>query len=235
MDLEANLIKEDTQNNLIIECLEETQAKFILKVYTLLSIQLLITWTMSLAFYMSNTLTQFVLHTPSLLFTSVIFTFIILFLSFCYGTIHPYNYIILFSFTICESYLVAYVCLFYQPTSILLAWGMTASIFIFLTLYVLITKKNFDFLQAGLYSSLWILIIGGFIQTIFLPKDQLVNTLFAVFGAIIACGYILYDTSVMLRKLTPDDFVFACLNLYLDIIMLFLRLLELFGKERNVS
>ena len=233
MDLEANLIKEDTQNSIIIECLEKTQAKFILKVYTLLSIQLLITWTMSFAFYMSNTLTQFVLHTPSLLITSVIFTFILLFLSFCYGTTHPYNYLILFAFTICESYLVAYVCLFYQPTSILLAWGLTASIFIFLTLYVLITKSNFDFLHAGLYSCLWILIIGGFVQTIFLPNDQLVNTLLAVLGAITACGYILYDTSLMLRKLTPDDFVFACLNLYLDIIMLFLRLLELFGKKKN--
>ena len=54
----------------------------------------------------------------------------------------------------------------------------------------------------------------------------------AAFGAFIASGYILYDTSEIIHRLDPDDFVFACMSLYLDIIMLFLRLLELFGHKQ---
>ena len=54
----------------------------------------------------------------------------------------------------------------------------------------------------------------------------------AAFGAIIACGYILYDTSEIIKRLDPDEFVYACMNLYLDIIMLFLRILELFGDKK---
>ena len=135
-------------------------------------------------------------------------------------------------FTFCESYTVSYICLFYQPTSILMAWGLTASIFIILSGYVLYTGKDFNFLGAGLFACLWILIIGGLIQVIWLPDDQFLNTAMAVFGAMIACGYILYDTSNILKRLDPDDFIFACMSLYLDIIMLFIRFLELFGDKR---
>ncbi len=206
---------------------------FIQKVYTLLSIQLIFTWTMNFTFYMSDHITTFVLNNTTLLIISTILTFLFLFLAYCYGTIYPYNYLILLGFTLCESYSISYVCLFYDPINILLAWGITTDFFIFLTLYVFISKRNFDSLQTTLYSSLWILIIGGIFQIFILPHNPIVNTLLAVFGAIIACGYIQYDTSIIIRKLTPDDLVFACMSIYLDIIMLFLIILELFGKERD--
>ena len=95
------------------------------------------------------------------------------------------------------------------------------------------TGKDFEFLGAGLFSCLWILIIGGIIQGLFLPNDQFLNTAMAILGAMVASGYILYDTSDIIKRLDPDDFVYACMSLYLDIIMLFLRLLELFGKRRD--
>lgn len=207
--------------------------EFIKKIYAVLSVQLIITWMMSYLFYRSETITNFVLNTPGALITSILGTFLFLFLSWCYGKSYPCNYFILAGFTLCESYSVSYICLFYQPTSILMAWGLTASIFVGLSLYTIITKKDFNFIGAGLFACLWILIIGGFIQIIWLPNDQFLNTAMAILGAMVACGYILYDTSEIINRLDPDDFVFACMNLYLDIIMLFLRLLELFGDRRD--
>ena len=211
----------------------EIKIDFIRKVYILLSIQLVFTWLMSYTFYTYPSITNFVLQQTGVLITTTLFTFLFLFLSACYGKRHPWNYIILAGFTLCEAYSVSYVCLFYQPISILICWGLTASIFIALSGYVLITGKDFSFLGAGLFASLWILIIGGLIQIFFLPNDQFLNTTMAVLGAMVACGYILYDTSDIIKRLDPDDFVYACMSLYLDIIMLFLRLLELFGKERD--
>ena len=211
----------------------EIRTAFIQKIYTLLSLQLIATWLMSYCFYQSQAATNFVLNTPSLLITSMLGSFLFLFLSWCYGKSYPCNYLILAGFTLCESYSVAYVCLFYQPVSILLAWGLTASIFIALSSYVIITGKDFSFLGAGLFACLWVLIAGGIIQLIWLPNDQFLNTSMAVLGAMVACGYILYDTSDIIKRLDPDDFVYACMSLYLDIIMLFLRLLELMGKERD--
>ena len=205
---------------------------FIKKIYTLLSIQLIVTWAMSYAFYKSVAMTNFVLNNPGALVTSILGTLLFMFLSWCYGKSHPYNYMILVGFTLCESYMVGYVCLFYQPTSILLAWGLTASIFIALSSYTIVTGRDFSFLGAGLFAALWVVIIGGVIQAFWLKDDQFLNTAMAILGSLVACGYILYDTSLIVNKLDPDDFVFACLSLYLDIIMLFLRLLELFGDRR---
>ena len=212
---------------------DHIKSAFIGKIYSLLSIQLMATWLMSFLFYTSPTITNFVINTPGALITSVLFTFLFLFLSHCYGKSYPVNYFILAGFTLCEAYSVSYVCLFYEATSILLAWGLTASIFVGLSLYVIITGKDFQFLGAGLFSCLWILIIGGLIQIIWLPNDQFLNTTMAILGAMVVSGYILYDTSNIIKRLDPDDFVYACMSLYLDVIMLFLRLLELFGKERK--
>jgi len=212
---------------------DDIRVAFVQKIYSLLSLQLVVTWAMSYLFYRSESVTNFVLNTPGALITSILGTFLFLFLSWCYGKSYPCNYLILTGFTLCESYSVAYVCLFYQPTSILMAWGLTASIFIALSGYVLVTGKDFSFLGAGLFACLWILIAGGIIQLIWLPNDQFLNTTMAVLGAMVACGYILYDTSDIIKRLDPDDFVYACMSLYIDVIMLFLRLLELFGKERD--
>ena len=50
---------------------------------------------------------------------------------------------------------------------------------------------------------------------------------FSLAGALLFVGYILYDTSLIIHHLGPDDYVVAAVTLYLDIINLFLYLLEL--------
>ena len=51
--------------------------------------------------------------------------------------------------------------------------------------------------------------------------------IFSLVGALLFVGYILYDTSVIVHHLGPDDYVVAAVTLYLDIINLFLYMLEL--------
>ena len=53
------------------------------------------------------------------------------------------------------------------------------------------------------------------------------HTVFALIGALLFCGFILYDTSNLLHLYGPDDYVEASIALYLDIINLFLYLLEI--------
>jgi len=50
---------------------------------------------------------------------------------------------------------------------------------------------------------------------------------FSLVGALFFVGYILYDTSLIVHHLGPDDYIMAVVSLYLDIINLFLYLLEL--------
>lgn len=46
-------------------------------------------------------------------------------------------------------------------------------------------------------------------------------------GAIIFSGYIIYDTDNLIKRFTYDQYVWAAVSLYLDVINLFLSLLTL--------
>lgn len=46
---------------------------------------------------------------------------------------------------------------------------------------------------------------------------------------ILYCVYIVYDTRIICQKFSYDDYIVGAVTLYMDIIMLFLELLRLFG------
>lgn len=64
--------------------------------------------------------------------------------------------------------------------------------------------------------------------------SEVVELVFAAAGALLFCGFIIYDTHLLMHKLSPEEYILAAINLYLDIINLFLhllRLLEAFNKK----
>lgn len=46
-------------------------------------------------------------------------------------------------------------------------------------------------------------------------------------AALIFCGYIIYDTDNLIKRYSYDEYIWAAVSLYLDIINLFLSLLTL--------
>merc|ERR1712107_958656 len=65
-----------------------------------------------------------------------------------------------------------------------------------------------------------------------------IRLVFAIIGAIIFSLYIVFDTQMMMGgnhkySLDPEEYVFAALNLYLDIINLFLYILQIIGASRD--
>jgi hypothetical protein len=61
---------------------------------------------------------------------------------------------------------------------------------------------------------------------------------YASIGAFIFSCYIIFDTQLMMGgghryALDPEEYIFASLNLYLDIINLFLFILQIIGNARN--
>lgn len=62
------------------------------------------------------------------------------------------------------------------------------------------------------------------------------DNLFNFVGALLFSVYLIYDTQLMMGgdhkfSISPEEYVFAALNIYLDIIMIFLYILRLFGRE----
>jgi len=206
------------------------KAGFIRKVYGILVMQLLLT-VMGSSFFMFHAPTRYwVLSSPGMLMTASFAPFGFLMALFCYKDKHPLNMALLGGFTLCMAYTVGVVCAMYYENHlglvVLQALILTAAVFVSLTSYVFVTGKDFSFLGAGLFSALFILIIWGFLNSFF-DFGLGGRMIFSLLGALVFCGYILYDTSMILHHYGPDDYVMAAIALYLDLVNLFIYLLEL--------
>jgi FtsH-binding integral membrane protein len=52
-------------------------------------------------------------------------------------------------------------------------------------------------------------------------------TIYGVLSSLIFSAYIIYDTDNLIKRYTYDEFIWASVALYLDVINLFLSLLEI--------
>ena len=200
--------------------------------YSILSLQLLLTTAMGATFMFVESAQQFALSSPGVLTTSYMLPFGFLIALHCYKGRHPLNMILLGGFTLCMSYTVGVVCAVYQASGqgiiVLQALLLTAAVFLSLTTYVHVTKKDFSWMGGALFAGLMILIVWSFMSMLFgATFGGVGHTVFALIGALLFCGFILYDTSNLLHLYGPDDYVEASIALYLDIINLFLYLLEI--------
>ena len=113
--------------------------------------------------------------------------------------------------------------------TLLQAFVLTASLFVLLTLFTIQSKINFSFLGAGLYGALWLLIVTG-ILALWLHYEWL-RTAYALAGSLLFCLFIIYDTFLITSKLGYDDYIIAAIELYLDVVNLFLFLLSLLSSK----
>jgi FtsH-binding integral membrane protein len=61
---------------------------------------------------------------------------------------------------------------------------------------------------------------------VFFPLGPIYVTIYGVLSALIFSAYIIYDTDNLIKRYTYDEFIWASVALYLDVINLFLALLQ---------
>jgi len=125
--------------------------------------------------------------------------------------------------------LVGVIVTLYQVSSVIQAAALTCAVTLALTAYTLQSKRDFSSWGAGLFAVLWVLIIAGFMQIFF--QSELMDLAISIGGAVLFSLFIIFDTSMMMHKLSPEEYILASINLYLDIINLFIYLLRIFGKR----
>ncbi|CAO3679163.1 unnamed protein product [Rhizopus microsporus] len=145
---------------------------------------------------------------------------------------YPLNYGLLALFTLLEGHAVGTIVTFYNQQLVLEALLITLAVFIGLTLFTLQSKWDFSGLAPFLIAGLWILVIAGFVQ-IFFPFSKGIQLAIAIGAVIIFCGYIVFDTYLIFNHYSPEDYILASVSLYLDIINLFLRILEILNATSN--
>ena len=63
---------------------------------------------------------------------------------------------------------------------------------------------------------------------ILFPLGKLSHMIYGGLASLIFSGYIVYDTDNIIKRYTYDQYVWAAVSLYLDVINLFLSLMTLF-------
>jgi modulator of FtsH protease len=102
-----------------------------------------------------------------------------------------------------------------------------------LTSYALLSKRDFSFLGGFLSMGLWV-IIGASVLSFFVGGATFSLAIASV-GVLLFGGYILFDTSRMLRDPQNRDAVGAALGLYLNFLNLFIFLLRILASSRRES
>ncbi|KAI8910081.1 inhibitor of apoptosis-promoting Bax1-domain-containing protein [Entophlyctis helioformis] len=207
---------------------------FVRKVYAILSVQMLATVALSMSYMFNAGIKAWVRSNSWSVVASSILAIGLLFAVIWQRRNQPWNMILLSAFTLLEAHAVATVVTFYSERTVLNALLLTLGLFIGLTLFTLQTKMDFSGFGPFLFGTLVILVVLGLIQLIF-PFGSLLNLVIAFVTAVLFCGYIVYDTQAILERMSPEEYVMAAIELYLDIINLFLAILRIFGGNGDSS
>jgi len=211
---------------------------FIYKVFGIVAYQIILVFIMVNLAFSIKYLHNWILSSRKMLyFTFIVFmTCLILpiFKPSLYRTV-PLNYIILTIFTISYGWWIAAFTLMFTKTSVLFVLFLTIVTVTSLTVYAFITKSDFTGLGGFLSTALIVLIFASILELIF--PMPLLNLIISYFSLMIFSLYLIYDVQLVAgdkqKKFSEDDYILAALNIYLDIIGIFIQLLQFFGTRNS--
>ncbi|KAK6260046.1 Bax inhibitor 1-related - like 1 [Theobroma cacao] len=211
----------------------EMRWAFIRKIYSIVAIQLLATIAVASTVVSVRPIAHFFVSTGAglaLYIVLIITPFIVLCPLYYYHQRHPVNYLLLGVFTVSLAFAVGLTCSFTSGKVILESVILTAVVVVALTLYTFWAARrghDFNFLGPFLFGAILVLMVFALIQILF-PLGRLSVMIYGCLASIIFCGYIIYDTDNLIKRYSYDEYIWAAVSLYLDIINLFLSLLTVF-------
>lgn len=212
---------------------------FIKKVYSLLAIQLLITVALVALFAIHPDVNAWAVKNRWFQMASFVVAFVVLIAISCMGELrrkHPHNLIALFAFTIAEALMLAGFTIMFKTHMIMLAAGITLFICLGLTLFAFQTKYDFTTF-SGIMVVLLLVAMMTMMIGLFFPPSKLFTLIMSSIMAIFMGIFLVIDTQMIIGgthqvQMSPEEYVFAAINLYLDIINMFIYILTIVGQDR---
>ncbi|XP_054738608.1 protein lifeguard 1 isoform X1 [Anastrepha obliqua] len=218
---------------------ESVRKGFIRKVYSILMVQLLITFGFITVFIYVTEVKDWVHRTQWIVWVALAILLVTMICMACCEGVRrktPLNFIFLLIFTLAESFLLGIVATYYGSSEVMLAVGITAAVCLALTLFAFQTKWDFTMCGGVLLVAIVVFLIFG-IVAIFIP-GKVITLVYSSLGALLFSIYLVYDTQLMMGgkhkyAISPEEYIFAALNLYLDIINIFTYILAIIGATRG--
>jgi FtsH-binding integral membrane protein len=148
----------------------------------------------------------------------------------------PQNILLVFVFTFIEGIFIAPFLALAEsraPGVTGQAGVLTMSTFGVLTLYAMLSKRDFSAWGSFFIVGLWVLIASSILNFFF--QSSLASLWIAGGTVLVFSGLLVFDTWRLLRsgQYGKDDYVPAAVNIYLDLLNLFLAIVSLLGGRRR--
>jgi len=146
---------------------------------------------------------------------------------------YPWNYALLTLFTFCYSIPLSYLAAYYNTVAFAIALCITLVVVLALTVFAFQTRYDFSGCGTYLFAASIVLIVFGIIAAIL--HNRVLEIVYAAIGALVFSMYIVMDTQKIAGgkhvkyQFSIDDYVFAAVTLYIDIMALFTFILTLVG------
>lgn len=218
-------------HNNVLGASKAVRLGFMKKVYGLLAVQLIMTTVIAAALLLTPGVKELVQVNSWMLMPAFVLTFGLLMALHVKRKEHPVNLILLAAFTVIMAYTVGVMVTFFDKFVVLQAFILTSAVVVGLTAFTFQTKRDFSSFGAALYSGLMIL-IGASIIHLFVG-GEIAQTGLAVFGAFLFSFFIVYDTQMIMSRVSEEEYILATIQLYLDIINLFMEILKILNKSNR--
>merc|ERR1711915_26464 len=226
--VESGLEKDFSYNNNVAGASKHIRLGFMRKVYGLLAVQLTITTLIGAVCLFTPGVKELVQGNSWVLLPAFILSIGLLIALQIKRKETPINLILLAAFTVVEAYTVGVLVTFFDQSVVIQAFFLTAAVVIGLTAFTFQTKHDFSNWYAALFTGLLVLMCGGFLQ-IFLG-NEMTDTALAVGGAFLFSMFIIVDTQMIMTRLSAEEYILATIQLYLDIVNLFIEILKILEK-----
>lgn len=150
----------------------------------------------------------------------------------------PGSYIYLSFFTLFYAGLIGIGCLAFQINTIVIAMGITCVVVVGLTLFAIFVPVDFTGIGPYLFVALLVLSLFGLavgVTELFSDAGAVkwLDFGLSVASVLLFSLYLVYDTQLIMGSsdhkycYSTDDYVFAAINLYMDIMELFMHILSI--------
>ncbi|CAH8622954.1 unnamed protein product [Dicrocoelium dendriticum] len=214
---------------------------FIRKVYLILFSQLLVSGGFIALCTLLPVICVWIRHHPIFLYVSYGVFFATYITLACCTSVRrkvPGNFLALFIFTLAFSYVAGAISCSYGTISVLSTVVITAATCLLVSLFAATGWIDFTKCTALLLVlSIGLILFGLACMVVYLVlgPNKILHT---VYGGVAACVFILYliyDTQMIIGggayDYSPEEYIFGALQLYMDIMNLFLLLLGLMGNQ----
>ncbi|CAR26839.1 hypothetical protein ZYGR_0I01110 [Zygosaccharomyces rouxii] len=256
-DLEAQpggiALSDDFKGAIVVTCDAQVRQRFMAKVYSILSSQLLLSLCFIGAVYRFPSFQSFLINHVFIWVLAMIFTFVsCIWVSIApspeeyeenervpwYALTSRGQKSLLFLFTLCESYCLAGTVMFEAQDTVASALLVTTVVVFGISVMAFsgrfqLSEGTMGSLYGWLGMGIWML-IGIFITSLFFGGlTSRMNVLTGWLGAVVFSVYLFIDTQLIFRKVHVGEEVKCAMMLYLDIVNLFLSLLRIMSNNND--